>query len=293
MNNLLTSILAFLLSLISGWMTPVTVIATEPVADNAITQDLTIMNYNVYVMGVGKKSPENRTAAVAEQIRSQMPDSFGVEEADEGWRQRLSEALPEYASVGLGRDAGDAGEASPVFYLKEKYELVDSETIWLSKTPEKPSHGWDAMFNRVATIAVLRDKTTGFTYAHVNAHFDNTGSIARCESVAIISQKINELALPCVFTGDLNAKENTLMYERILDSGLRDTKYLALSSDSGATYHGYAWLDKWNDEPIDYIFVNGYCTSVASYQILDNQIDGIYPSDHYPVVSRLTMAYNP
>ena len=60
MNNLLTSILAFLLSLISGWMTPVTVIATEPVADNAITQDLTIMNYNVYVMGVGKKSPENR-----------------------------------------------------------------------------------------------------------------------------------------------------------------------------------------------------------------------------------------
>ena len=91
----------------------------------------------------------------------------------------------------------------------------------------------------------------------------------------------------------LNAKENTLMYERILDSGLRDTKYLAAESDSGATYHGYAWLDKWNDEPIDYIFVNGYCTSVASYQILDNQIDGIYPSDHYPVVSHLTMAYNP
>lgn len=293
MFPLLTRLIALILSFISGMMTPVTVLTAEPVAEDAIVQDLTVMNYNVYVAGAGKQSPKNRTDKVAALIRSRMPDSFGVEEADEGWRQRLAQALPEYGSVGLGRNKNDTGEASPVFYLKDKYELLDSETIWLSKTPEKPSRGWDAMMNRVATVAVLRDKATGFTYAHINAHFDNIGAISRCEAVAIISQKAEQLAMPCVFTGDLNAKEDTLMYERIEESGLRDTKYLAVRADSGATYHGYAGLDRWNDQPIDYIFVNGYCQSVAAYEILNEKIDGIYPSDHYPVLSRLTMAYNP
>ena len=294
MFPLLKKLIALLLAAVSSWLTPVTVLTTQPLAKNAIYQEITIMNYNVYVAGSGKTSPKNRTDEVVQMIREQSPDSFGIEEADEGWRQRVQEALPEYGSTGLGRNKNDTGEASPVFYLKEKYELVDSKTIWLSRTPEKPSRGWDAMLNRVATIAVLRDRESGFTYAHINAHFDNVGSISRCEAVAIISREAEQLSdLPCVFTGDLNAKDDTLMYQRIQESGFQDTRELAEQSDTGATYHGYRGLDKWNDRPIDYIFVNGYCQSVAVYQILDQKINGIYPSDHYPVVSRLTMAYNP
>lgn len=288
---MLERITAFFLSIIAVLFTPVTVFNYNGAGTAAVSQDLTIMNYNVYVFGTGDKSPEARATGIVQTIRSVMPDSFGIEEADEGWIERLTAALPEYDHVGIGRDEDSAGEASPVFYLKDKFELVETETFWLSPTPDKPSKGWDASFNRVCAVAVLRDKVTGFTYAHFNAHFDNLGAISRNESVAVVSKKISEYNLPCVLSGDLNGKEGSLMYQRILQTGLIDSKYLAAQSDSGATYHAYAGMDRFNNKPIDYIFLGGTVNEVYSYKIIRDKVDGIYPSDHYPVVSKFNMTY--
>ena len=289
MEKLFSAFIAFVMTFISGWFTPVTVLPEAKLSENAATVELSVMNFNVYISGTGEKSPENRTDEVVETIRNADPDSFGVEEADEAWLERLSAALPDYSYAGHGRDKDHGGEASAVFYKNEKYELVSTETFWLSKTPDKPSKGWDAWINRICTVAVLKDKTTGFTYAHFNAHFDNSGSISRVEAIAIISEKASAYEMPVVFSGDLNAKEGKLMYKRALEAGFRDTKYLAEVSDSGATYHGYMNQDKMNDKPIDYIFVNSYCESVSVYDVVTEKINGIYPSDHFPVVAKLKM----
>lgn len=289
MDKIFSSVMAFVMAIIGGWFTPVTVLPEYEADDTALTQEITVMNFNVYIKGTGEKSPENRTDEVVETIRNANPDSFGVEEADEDWLRRLSEALPEYSYAGHGRNKDHGGEASAVFYKNDKYKLVYEETFWLSKTPEKASLGWDAWINRICTIAVLEDKETGFTYAHFNAHFDNSGSISRVEAIALVSEKASGYDMPVVFTGDLNAKEGKLMYKRALEAGFRDTKYLAEVSDSGATYHGYSNQDKLNDKPIDYIFVNSYCESVSVYDIITEKINGIYPSDHYPVAATLTM----
>ncbi len=291
MDKLFSLFMAFMMTFIGGWFTPVTKLPEADISETAETVELSIMTFNVYIKGTGEKSPENRTDEVVETIRRADPDSFGVEEADEAWLQRLSEALPEYSYAGHGRDKDLGGEASAVFYKNEKYELLSQETFWLSKTPDKPSKGWDAWINRICTVAVLRDKETGFTYAHFNAHFDNSGSVSRVEAVAIISEKASAYDMPVVFTGDLNAKEGNLMYKRAVEAGFRDTKYLAETSDSGATYHGYMGQDKLNNKPIDYIFVNSYCESVALYDVITEQINGIYPSDHYPVNAIISMYY--
>lgn len=291
MEKLFSAFIAFIMSFITGWFTPVTVLPEANVQENTSAVEITVMNFNVYIKGSGEKSPENRTDEVVTTIRNSDPDSFGVEEADEAWLERLSAALPEYSYAGHGRDKDLGGEASAVFYKNDKYELVSEETFWLSKTPEKPSKGWDAWINRICTVAVLRDKVTGFTYAHFNAHFDNSGSISRVEAIAIVSEKASAYDMPVVFSGDLNAKEGKLMYKRALEAGFRDTKYLAEVSDTGATYHGYANLHKTNDKPIDYIFVNSYCESVSLYDVVTEKINGIYPSDHFPVVAKLKMYY--
>lgn len=293
MSKIISAIMALVMSLTAGLYTPVTKLPEIEKSDDAISAKLVLMNYNVYVAGIGDLSPNNRTDEVAATIRNVMPDSFGVEEADEGWVARLSVALPEYAHVGLGRNNDYSGEASPVFYLKNKYRLVSDETIWLSPTPEKPSRGWDSSIQRVATIAVLENKVTGFRYAHINAHFDHIGIISRNEAAAVISKKASTLNMPVVFSGDLNAKEGTLMYQRILDAGFRDTKYIAKYSDSGATFHGYSNFDKLNDKPIDYIFVNSACSSCRRYSIIRDKINGIYPSDHYAVAVQAEFFYNP
>lgn len=272
--------------------TPVAQVNPEALPEAKITQDITVMSYNVYIKGTGEKSPENRTPLVAENIRKYNPDSFGLQEADEGWMERLPALMTEYAYVGIGRDSNNGGgEASPVFFKKDKYDLLKSGTFWLSKTPEKASRGWDAMFNRICTYAVLEDKDTGFIYAHFNAHFDHLGVIARLESVAVIAEKIAEIApdIPVVLTGDLNDYEGEDMYARVLESGLRDTKTLAKTVSGGnITYHGYSDLVE-KDRPIDFVFANAFASEVESYAVVSEEINGIYASDHHPVVSKMTM----
>ena len=258
------------------------------------TLDVKIMTYNVYIAGAGDSSPENRTESVVKTIRSEMPDSFGLQEADYAWVTRISEALPEYAYVGVGRDDGEnGGEFSPVFYLKAKFNLIDSGTFWLSKTPEKPSRGWDAMLKRICSWAVLEDKESGKRYAHFNAHMDHIGSNARKNSAELIVEKANAVGdIPVVVTGDFNCDEGTKPYNAMRAGGFNDTKRIAKSTMDIGTYHNFGMNDVYNGRsPIDYIFVSDGDAYVESYKVLDGKVDGKYSSDHYPVVSEMSLCY--
>lgn len=288
-DKIITAFFALVTAILSIFYTPTPVTSINPakLPEAEKTQDVTVMSYNVYY-----KTPEERWENVVQNIRNNNPDSFGLQEATPEWIDAIAAAMPDYAYVGVGRNADGSGEASPVFYKKDKYELVDSGTFWLSKTPEKPSKGWDAMFNRICTYVVLRDKETRFIYAHFNAHFDHMGVIARLESVAVVSDKISRICntLPVVFTGDLNDPEGGEMYNRVLETGLRDTKYLAETADDKTTFHGYSDLMT-KEKPIDFIFVNAMATKVATYKVDTTKYDGEYASDHHPVISQITL-YN-
>ncbi len=286
-------LVAFMTAIITLFYTfaPVTCVNPETMPKAKAAQSVKIMTYNIYVMGFGKHAPEKRRPLVIENIRRNMPDSFGVQECDEGWYEALIEALPEYAHVGVGRN-GDGGEASPVFYKKDKFDLVDSGTFWLSDTPDEVSKGWDSYCNRVCSYAILKDKKTGFTYAHFNAHFDHLGIVARNESVALVSSRIAKLCpdIPALLTGDLNDSEGSGMYQKILGSGMNDSKYLAKYMVSSGTYHGYSSLvELTRPKAIDFVFVNDFVSSVESYTIDKTQYDGMYASDHHPVVVEMTL----
>lgn len=293
---MIDKIIAFFFSIVTAVLSlfytpaPITPVNPEVIPEPALTQEVTVMTYNIYMGGTGEKAPENRAPLVKQNIEKYDPDSFGMQEVTEKWYEILKETFPAYGYVGVGRDKDLGGEASPIFYKKDKYELIDGGTFWLSKTPDKPSKGWDAMFNRVCTYAVLKDKETGFTYAHFNAHFDHLGVIARQESVAVVTKKIAEIApdMPVVFTGDLNENSESEMYSSVIASGFSDSRVLSGSEDNGGTFHGYSDLTT-KELPIDFIFANGYVKSVSSYSVDRNKLNGIYPSDHHPVASTLVL----
>lgn len=270
--------------------TPVTPVNPESLPEATLEQTVKVMTYNIYMGGTGEKAPENRAPLIKQNVEKYDPDSFGMQEVTEEWYERLKGMFPDYGYIGVGRDKDLGGEASPIFYKKDRYELVDGGTFWLSKTPEKPSKGWDAMFNRVCTYAVLKDKETGFTYAHFNAHFDHLGVIARQESVAVVTKKVAEIApdMPVVFTGDLNENMESDMYSSVIASGFRDSRVLSGSEDSDGTFHGYSDLTA-KELPIDFIFVNDYAKSVESYTVDREKLNGIYPSDHHAVASTLVL----
>ena len=288
-------IIAFLTALIAFFYTPTPVTKVNPkkMPQAVSFSDVTVMTYNLKVSGVGQYAPDKRAPLLAENIRAYMPDSLGCQEASVSLLAMVSKELEsDYAYVGLGRDKDNTGEASPVFYLKEKYDLVDSGTFWLSETPDEVSKGWDANYNRVCTYAVLKNKETGFTYAHFNAHFDHIGIIARQESMSLVTKKIAEICpdIPVVFGGDLNDEEHSPLYIMACQAGLRDTKALAEKTMDSLTYHGYsAFTEATRTKPIDFIFVNAFVSEVASYEVDLTKYNGIYPSDHHPIIVSMTL----
>ena len=119
-----------------------------------------VMSFNVLCSGKGQNWWGKRKPLVRDVIRKYDPDTFGLQEAHYRWMNYLCKELKDtYDYVGVGRDNGKRmGEFSPVFYKKDKYEVIETGNFWLSETPEKPGKGWDAACVRICSYAVLKDK---------------------------------------------------------------------------------------------------------------------------------------
>ncbi|MCD7775145.1 MAG: endonuclease/exonuclease/phosphatase family protein [Clostridiales bacterium] len=287
----INKIIAFILSLF-GLISYIPSQSQTEIPESAATCDVTIMSYNVYVAGTGSRSPRNRSEGVIYNLRNIMPDIFGLQEADYDWMQRIIEGMPEYSYVGRGREKSETdGEYSPVFYKTDKYNLIDSGTFWFSNTPDKASSAWGTIYKRICTWAVLEDKETGFTFAVFNSHWDHISYISRNNSAELLLEKIEEYApnMPVIITGDFNCKANTTAYETLINGGFVDSMYVSeITADMG-TYHGYTKSDTSGELPIDHILFKDEYGYSNSYSVITDKYNGIYPSDHFPIVSEITL----
>ena len=135
--------------------------------------------------------PHRKTFA-ASMIRFHHADITGLQEAMKDQVDDLTALLPEYDWFGIGRDDGkEAGEFMAIFYRKDRFEVLEQSTFWLSETPETVSKGWDAMCFRVVTWGKFKDKVTGKIFFLFNTHFDHVCEIARRESAKLLLQRIN------------------------------------------------------------------------------------------------------
>lgn len=240
-----------------------------------------IMSFNVRCADDAFGSVKGRSQLICAALEQYAPDSFGVQEATQEWLDILSENLEDYACVSQMRDGKKSSEASAVFYLKDKYTLVDSGTIWLSDTPDEFASKFTLSFcPRIATWVILQDKSTGEIYTHINTHLDHVLESVRVDQIKVLKVKIEELkakGYPVVCTGDFNTKEGADAYNE-MKGCLLDSKYLAKNSDDGATYINYG-QNIFETKPIDFIFVSEG-TEVETYKIIDEKINDMYLSDH-------------
>jgi len=261
--------------------------------------ELNVMTFNIRldVASDSLNSWQYRKDVAAQAVRTNDIDILGMQEVLANQMNDLKERLPEYAAVGVGRDDGvDRGEFSPLFYKKDKFTEIESGTFWVSETPEiAGSKGWDASYIRVATWAILKEKETGKQVFAINTHLDNDGLIARKEGGNLIIKKAQELGkgLPIILTGDFNDTPDSEAIKNIIDTThpnyLIDTKSIAVKkSGTDWTFHDFGRLPE-NERPlIDYIFISNKI-KIQDYIVLPDMIDGIYVSDHKPVVAKLTI----
>jgi len=258
-----------------------------PDAPDSLVQELTVISFNVWAPG--RDSFGQRLPGVVQTILDAMPDSFGLQEAEDIWRGHLKRELKDKYAIAcdVGRMFG-IQEGTPIFYLKEKYRLVDQGVFWLSDRPRIPSRAWGANLPRIAGWAVLEDKATGFRYVHFNAHFDHESALARSNSARLIADRINEKGLPAVLTGDLNCAPGSTPAQYLEAGGLLDLRKAAGEADQGGTFHAYAG----RNSILDYVYANHYLrgAETARFWVIRDEYEGMYPSDHFAVAARLTLA---
>jgi endonuclease/exonuclease/phosphatase family metal-dependent hydrolase len=271
--------------------------------DSSANASLRVMTFNIRLNTPADSANAwpHRKDMVASMIRFHRADLVGVQEALQDQMDDLTNLLPEFGWMGVGRDDGKAaGEYSAIFYLKERFAVLEQNTFWLSETPEiSGSMGWDAACVRIVTWAKFQDRETGKAFYHFNTHFDHIGETARQESAKLLLRKIGEMTRgePVVVSGDFNATEDSPVYKILTaesagdavanaPSLLRDARDVSAQPHHGPdwTFHGFEIVV---DRPkLDYIFVSKD-VQVERHGVLSDRWNGRYPSDHLPVLAEL------
>jgi endonuclease/exonuclease/phosphatase family metal-dependent hydrolase len=252
-------------------------------------QTLKVMTYNIRldVASDGENDWNHRKDYFASQIQFYEPGIFGVQEARPNQAIDITTALTQYNNVGIGREGIGKGESSNIFYKKNRFVVKESNTFWLSETPNEISKGWDAAFNRVCTYALFKDLKTKNIFWVFNTHLDHIGEDARTKGIQLILSKIKELntkRYPVIFMGDFNSEPNENRINTLKEV-MDDTREVSQEKPFGpsGTFNNFI-----HNEPvtklIDYIFISkNSILKVKKYAILSDSKEVRYPSDHLPV----------
>ncbi|TCC93619.1 endonuclease/exonuclease/phosphatase family protein [Pedobacter frigiditerrae] len=229
-----------------------------------------------------------RYPVIAQLIKFNDLDVFGVQEGFYHMLNNLADSLPGYKWIGEGRDGGQKGEHSAIYYKEAKFKLLKSGNFWLSATnTESPNVGWDAALTRVCTWAQFKEIKTGFVFNFFNVHMDHVGVLARSEGAKLIMAKMKEMTggKPTILTGDFNANQDSGAYLTLNESGLLKDSYVLspVKLANGPTFNGFKIGGNNSNARIDHIFVTKQF-KVKRYGILTQTFNGKLPSDHYPVV---------
>lgn len=260
---------------------------------------LNIMTFNIRYDNPedGMNNWQYRKEYVANSILFHDVDILGTQEVLHNQMVDLKKLLPDYQSVGVGREDGkEKGEYSALFYKKNRFSVVESGYFWLSATPEiAGSKGWDGACERIASWAKLKDLKSGKEVLTMNTHFDHVGVVARRESVTLILNKLSELAngIPVILMGDFNAEPDSVVIKTILNTSnenhLIDSRSISpLVYGPSWSFHDFGKIPFEKRPLIDYIFISKDI-EISKYGVLAETDNDIFLSDHTPILVRVEL----
>ncbi len=261
--------------------------------------ELRVMTYNIRWNNPndGVNAWPHRRENVCRLIEFNRIQLAGLQEVVASQMEDLRSCLPRCRLLGVGRDDGSSeGEFAPILYDTTALSAAEWGTVWLSETPNiVGSRGWDAALPRIATWARLKSTETGLEVICLNTHFDHIGSNARLESARLIREFLSKYTqkFPVIVMGDFNCLPDSGPIRILTDTQLKPALADAFDkSESGSLGARGTWNSfSYHELPtarIDYIFISDNI-GVARHAILNISTEGLFPSDHFPVIADLTL----
>jgi len=264
-----------------------------------------VMSYNLKFAGSSfEPSWDIRKKMQVDLIKKYEPDIIGTQEGLKEQIDYLERHLPEYTVIGEGRKGGDDDEHMAIFFKRDRFRLREMSSFQLSDTPEVLGSG-PSFSPRTVTWARLSfinisEGEHGPYPMNYRGHWENTQEFyvynthfftkntpghkkAKLNSAKMIMEKIRDLEhfggwkdeRPVFLTGDFNSDPGSDVYRTFV--GAENAKCPFLSKEC------YTFLEdsKKGGKGIDWVLYKGDL-KVLSFEILDYNVDGEYPSDHKP-----------
>ncbi len=262
---------------------------------------LRLASYNVHYISTGsqqgrwglagweeRKGPLDTAfkKLAADIVAFQEMESFSGGNADNDnlARNWLLTRNPGYAAAAIG-DWREFPSTQPIFYRTRRIELLDQGWFFFSDTPDVIySRTFNGSYPAFASWAQFRDRDTGTSFRVLNLHTDYASRENRRRSITLAAER----AAPWIkagevvfLAGDLNARLRSALHGLLEDVGL------AFVPVKGATYHFDLGLNLF--AAIDHIGYAG-AEPVGEPTVWREKPDGVWPSDHYPLVADFRLA---
>jgi len=248
--------------------------------------ELKIMTFNVRQpdQDDGLNCWENRRDLLVETIETAGPGLIGTQELFTIQAEYILTAVPAYAWFGTGRFGDTRDKHVGIFYRRDSLRLLAHGDFWLSETPEAPgSSSWNIIRPRQVTWGQF-ETSAGVRFHHFNTHFPYRAveQEARRKTAELLQSRIGNLD-PVVLTADFNSSADGEIHEALAKSF--EDAWLTAQHRCGpeGTLNGFGRHS--SSRRIDWILYRAPWKVVEIATIATSR-DGIFPSDHFPVMAR-------
>lgn len=255
--------------------------------------DLTLVTCNIRFDNPadGPNSWEHRRLFLRDVLLSHSPDIIATQEGRFTQLQDLDSLLTGYEIVDPHR-AWIGERMYPTFFLKKnRFEMTRSEDVWLSETPDiAGSKSFGSAFPRLMTWMKIQPVDSDRDLWFVNTHLDHLKEETRLGQVNVLSSEVRRFWNPLdhlVIMGDFNDHPLSAVRKHLEEEfELQDTWRLFHPREE-SSHHPFSGEEP-NGNRIDWILVDKRMKVSESHLDKINR-DGKYPTDHFPVIAKVSL----
>lgn len=235
----------------------------------------------------GQNDWAHRRIFLAETLSKHSPDIIATQEGRFHQLKDLESLLPDYEILDLHR-SWIKERMYPTFFLKkDKFEILKSEDIWLSETPDvAASLSFGSTFPRLMVMAKVQLKNSPQNIVLVNTHLDHLKTDTREEQIKVLAEQVKRFSpdsTPVIIAGDFNDHPESQVRIHLENEflGLQDAWKL-FNGIEETSHHAFTGVMP-TGARIDWIMMDQKF-KIKSCDMDKTSRNGFYPTDHFPVV---------
>ena len=235
----------------------------------------------------GANAWPHRRFNLARTLLDQKPDIIATQEGRYSQLKEFESVLGEFEIIDQHR-SWIKERMYPTFFLRKgKFEILKSEDLWLSETPDVAgSLSFESAFPRLMTWVKVQPKGSKTNFLFVNTHLDHIKHETRERQIAVFSEQIKRIQDPntiLMICGDFNDSPESSVRQILLGHfpDLQDAWKL-FHQEEQTSHHAFNGECQ-NGARIDWVLADKR-VEIEKCEMEKRSFEGRYPSDHFPII---------